>query len=77
MAVLSLDSYNRGYGARVGELSDVNGAALGNLSVINASAVLTDAGGKRLDEPAGFYAIAYNVNGSAVTGMADGTKVIS
>ncbi|HRY01895.1 MAG TPA: calcium-binding protein, partial [Beijerinckiaceae bacterium] len=77
LAVLSLDSYNRGYGARVGELSDVNGAALGNLSVINASAVLTDAGGKRLDEPAGFYAIAYNVNGSAVTGMADGTKVIS
>lgn len=56
LAILSMDSYNRGYGSRIKELGD-KGTKIGN-SVVgeDAQSLLT----KGSAEAAGFYAIAYD-----------------
>ena len=78
LAILSMDSYNRGYGAGIGTTTDGLGSN-SNGSVQIGTATLTynleDAGIEVEAQAAGFYAVAYTVNG--VDGIADGTTVIS
>ena len=62
LALLSLDSYNRGYDRNV----ETPGDSLGNVTIERDSSILVDAEGQRLDAPAGFYAIAYNWNGETI-----------
>ncbi len=56
-SVLAMDAYNRGYGAGI----SLTGTSLGNAVVIKDSNDLKDENGVRLDQPAGFYAVAYQV----------------
>ncbi len=60
-AILAMDSYNRGYGANVNGLSQTLGTMIGTASIIGNA---EDAAG--VAEAAGFYASAYNWNGSNV-----------
>jgi hypothetical protein len=75
-----MDSYNRDYGAGLGSEEDGLGSTpetkIGNASILSDSDILRDENGARLDQGAGFYAIAYTI-GSGVDGLASGTKVIS
>ncbi len=75
LAILSMDSYNRGYGCGIkfapNESPDPRneaGKVIGNATVLNID---LPAG----SQAAGFYAIAYTVTG--VAGIADGTTVIA
>ena len=71
LALISMDAYNRGYGAGVEGLADAKDTLLGNASILDTSAILLDASGQRLDQAAGFYAVAYRTTqniGSAETG---------
>jgi Protein of unknown function (DUF2974) len=71
LAILSMDSYNRGYGFGTKDLSNAVGTRIGTAQ-ISADSV------QKLGAPAqaaGFYALAYTVSG--VSGMADGTTVIA
>jgi hypothetical protein len=75
LAILSMDSYNRGYGRGVRFSPNEStaprneaGTRVGNATVID---VPLPAG----SEAAGFYALAYTVSG--VSGIADGTTVIA
>ena len=82
LAILSMDAYNRGYGSGVSGLSDANGALLGDVSISGTSASLVDANGNRLDEAAGFYAVAYTTTadiGDPTNGgiIPAGTTIIS
>ena len=52
-AILSMDSYNRGYGAGIGGLSDATGTQIGEAKITN-----TD--GTAAAQSDGFYAVAYN-----------------
>ena len=61
-AILAMDSYNRGYGAGI----NLTGTQVGAASILKDSSVLTD-GEQRLDQPAGFYAIAYQEADGGVT----------
>ncbi|MGJ8573381.1 MAG: calcium-binding protein [Hoeflea sp.] len=65
MAILSMDSYNRGYQSGLGGIdglgSDV-GTKLGNASVLYAS----DSSEGSAERAAGFYAVAYQWNGDTV-----------
>jgi hypothetical protein len=77
LAILSMDSYNRGYGRGInfgqntGQASrNEVGSRLGNATILRDA---NDAEGKA--QAAGFYAIAYQVSG--VSGIADGTTVIA
>jgi hypothetical protein len=82
LAILSLDSYNRGYGAGLSDGAgsfdasgnDIDGLGEAGKKVGSASvkAVEIPAG----SQDAGFYAISYTV-GSGVDGIAEGTTVIS
>lgn len=65
VAILAMDSYNRGYNARV----NVTGNQIGNASLGFDSSVLVDGDGNRLDIPSSFFAQAYTVRDS--TGVAD------
>lgn len=67
-ALLSMDSYNRGYDAGIAHSS----ISLGNTTIATAineegetitldSGILVDDDGNRLDETVGFYAITYNL----------------
>jgi hypothetical protein len=75
LAILSLDSYNRGYGRGVNfgpnsaaPIRNEAGARIGNATVLNVDL-------PQGSQAAGFYAIAYQVSG--VSGIADGTTVIA
>jgi hypothetical protein len=77
LAILSMDSYNRGYGRGInfgqntGQVSrNEVGARLGNATILRDA---NDVEG--IAQAAGFYALAYTVSG--VSGMADGTTVIA
>ena len=72
-AILSMDSYNRGYGAGV----IVNGNELGNAEIVQTtldgqtvdfdSATIVDPDtDERLDDDIGFYALAYSYGGETV-----------
>jgi len=82
LALLSMDSYNRGYGAGIadgkgavdGDGNDTDG--LGGLeSEIGAATVKREDGSEEA-RAAGFYAVAYKV-GAGVEGIDEGTTVIS
>ncbi len=74
LAILAMDSYNRGYGEGLDGLSSRNGTQIGNATIRADSSVLT-IDNVRQDIAAGFYAIAYDVSG--VAGFADGERVIA
>jgi Protein of unknown function (DUF2974) len=68
LAILSMDSYNRGYGQGIRNLADSG--------QIGGASILTFPNSVRAGwEAAGFYALAYTVSG--VSGIADGTTVIA
>nr|WP_316656193.1 hypothetical protein [uncultured Gellertiella sp.] len=62
MAVLAMDSYNRGYNASVGTAADGLGSQAG-LKVGSASIMLSS---DSSSSSAGFYAVAYNWNGQTI-----------
>jgi hypothetical protein len=72
MAVLSMDAYNRGYGAGL----SVPGTSVGYAAIIQDSSILKDNNGNSLDQPANFYAVAYQWNGQTVVSFR-GTDVIA
>lgn len=74
LAILSMDSYNRGYGVGIKDLGGI-GSRIGNALLKSDSSVLVGDEGERLDSPAGFYAIAYDMTG--VAGFVSGEKVMS
>lgn len=63
LAMLSMDSYNRGYGFGIKGLSD---GYLGLATIENDSFILSNSSNERIDISAGFYAIAYNWNGETI-----------
>jgi hypothetical protein len=68
LAILSMDSYNRGYGVGVKKLSETG--TLGGATLLAATAEQ-----QRGWQAAGFYALAYDMTG--VSGFAAGERVIS
>lgn len=68
-AILAMDAYNRGYGAKLTGLSDAVGTKLGKATVI----------GSATDAADGFYAIAYELNGKKIISYrgTDDTTVFS
>ena len=70
LAILSLDSYNRGYGVGLVVAGAKVGSATIGLTSTDAEANIPDG------QTAGFYAISYKV-GTGVEGIADGTTVIA
>lgn len=71
-AILAMDSYNRGYGAKLTGLSDAIGTKLGNATVIGSA-------GDAAAQADGFYAIAYELNGQKIISYrgTDDTSVLS
>ncbi|MFT4025919.1 MAG: hypothetical protein QM676_03840 [Novosphingobium sp.] len=72
LAILAMDSYNRGYGAGI-NLPETN--RIGNATIGIDSSIFLDSNDNRRDIPASFYAIAYDMTG--VAGFVTGEKVIS
>jgi hypothetical protein len=71
LAILSMDSYNRGYGFGVGRLSETG--SLGRAILLAATSEQQQGW-----QSAGFYALAYDMTGMADGGQfADGERVIS
>ncbi len=70
LAILSMDSYNRGYGVGIDGLGGLQ-TYIGNARLIQESDVDIASAGVN----AGFYAIAYDMTG--VAGFAAGERVIS
>lgn len=68
LAILSMDTYNRGYGVGINDLSE--SGQLGNATLLAATSAQ-----KAGWETAGFYAIAYDMTG--VAGFTAGERVIS
>ncbi len=62
LAILSMDSYNRGYGAGIAALGG-EGTGIGNATVLKDSSQLLSEGA---DSAAGFHAISYTWNGQTV-----------
>ena len=58
-AILAMDAYDRGYGAKLTGLSDAVGTKLGNATVIGSA-------GDAAAQADGFYAIAYELNGKKI-----------
>jgi len=80
LALLSMDAYNRGYGAGISDglgETDADGKDIDGLgriaSKIGVATVVNDA---NKAQDAGFYALAYTV-GAGVAGIAPGTTIIS
>lgn len=63
ISLLAMDVYNRDYNAGV-ETRHAP-AGLGNAIISKDSSILVS-NGQRIDQPAGFYAIAYDWNGQTV-----------
>ncbi|WP_428541755.1 hypothetical protein [Profundibacter sp.] len=74
LAILSMDSYNRGYGTGI-ELSDAVDTKIGAAKIGKRIQDVSDTFGSEA-QAAGFYAIAYDVDGSGPSGLA-GKTVIS
>lgn len=82
LAILSMDAYNRGYGAGItdngnddpdglGVSTDTQDYFIGNAKII-------DSKGDAEAQAAGFYAIAYEIeDGAGITGLSTGDTVIS
>ncbi|MCB1420405.1 MAG: hypothetical protein KDJ74_15920 [Notoacmeibacter sp.] len=84
LAILSMDAYNRGYGAGLTDgqhivegidhgLGDSSGIEIGNAVVTAAS----DSDPLSPEASAGFYAVAYKITGTGYDGLAAGQTVIS
>ena len=73
LAILAMDSYNRGYGEGISGL--VPSGNLGKAQIINDSLALGGTPDDRLDAQSSFYAIAYDMTGAS--GFADGERVIA
>ena len=73
LAILSMDSYNRGYGAGIEGLGG-EGTQIGAATLGKDAEQLLDQGSA---QAAGFYAIAYDVKASGVEGIDSDTTVIS
>ncbi len=67
LAILSMDSYNRGYGQGLSGLSA--SGQLGKAEITSDSLVLGGTPDDRTDAAAGFYAIAYDVSNAGVEGL--------
>lgn len=73
LAILSMDSYNRGYGQGLLGLSA--SGRLGKAEITSDSLILGGTPDDRADASAGFYAIAHDMTG--VAGFGSGERVIS
>ena len=72
LAILAMDSYNRGYGQGVTHLEvEIRKTKIGNATIARQSDVRLGTDGVN----AGFYAIAYDMTG--VAGFASGERVIA
>lgn len=71
-AILAMDAYNRGYGAKLTGLSDAIGTKLGNATVIGSA-------GDAAAQANGFYAIAYELDGQKIVAYrgTDDTTIFS
>jgi len=65
LAILAMDSYNRGYGAGIAGLSDQVDTAIGTATVRKRLQDVSDTFVPEA-QAAGFYAIAYDWNGQTV-----------
>lgn len=73
LTILSMDVYNRGYGAGISGLSQETGAKVGNATIQkNAVDELSEGAAKS----AGFYAVSYTI-GEGVDELSNGSTVIS
>ena len=83
LAILSMDAYNRGYGAGLAdgvnvdpEGNDLDGLGVFGSEVGNARILTHDASAEA--QAAGFYAIAYEIaDGAGIDGLDTGDTVIS
>jgi hypothetical protein len=70
MAILSMDAYNRGYGAGIGSGTDGLSTASDRMARIGDAAIrvknLANAGMDAVAQAAGFHAIAYEWSGQTV-----------
>ncbi|ATN32506.1 hypothetical protein ACO34A_01615 [Rhizobium sp. ACO-34A] len=73
MAILSMDAYNRGYGAGF----VVSGDSIGTISITNHSAYGIDSTEYEQWQNAGFYAVAYEVEDNDIQGLLAGQQIIS
>lgn len=64
-AILSMDSYNRGYGRSINLETIPNTSKLGNATITLDSRIFRE-NGNELDQSIGFYALAYDYNGETV-----------
>ncbi|MCP4095678.1 MAG: hypothetical protein GY748_05495, partial [Planctomycetaceae bacterium] len=77
LAILSMDAYNRDYGAGITGLGG-KGTKIGTATILDDSDVLKDGNGDRVDEAAGFYAVSYKItDGSSVDGLDTNDVIIS
>ncbi len=83
LAILSMDSYNRGYGAGLADGGDNDPDGLGETGQIGSATLVTrtdlDISSEEYQawQDASFYAIAYDVDASGVDGFDAKTTVIS
>jgi hypothetical protein len=78
MSILSMDAYNRGYGAGIDPDGDGNGLGVEGRSIGNATILDIDLPTTSQNE--GFYAVAYTLEeavGEGTDQIADGTTIIS
>ncbi len=77
LSMLAMDSYNRGYGAGIGDIGPDDPNGLGdNPGTVVGNATIRDINLPQGSQSAGFYAVAYSV-GAGVDGIASGTTIIS
>jgi len=81
LAILAMDSYNRGYNAGVDDGQNiVNGIdedGLGGEGSQIGNALVSQQDISEAAKAAGFYAIAYEIKDDSIEGLANGQKVIS
>ena len=70
LAILSMDSYNRGYDVGIQGLGGLN-SEIGNARIISQSDTINGSAGVS----AGFYGLAYNT--SSVSGFSSGEKTVA
>jgi hypothetical protein len=75
LAILSMDSYNRGYGRGLNFGPNTDQANRNEAGQRIGNAIIIDVPLPEGSQAAGFYALAYRVSG--VTGIADGSTVIA
>ncbi len=75
LAILSMDSYNRGYGRGIKFSANDIASNKNEVGVKIGNAIVTQQDNSESAVAAGFYAIAYDMTG--VAGFADGERVIS